>query len=138
MGHKENNRQSPDYQNQGDPSNLAKIGIRSLVVEKKGRQFIFKWEAEPEMIGRVLKFYFPEISQKPQYISIEKYGKTIFTPEENISLDQLYTMNIKLQRKRGGREEIFFRETINLRVSDSFRFTSEEEKPAKSFPADMT
>ncbi|MCK4390188.1 MAG: nucleotide exchange factor GrpE [Desulfobacterales bacterium] len=133
----ENNRQTPDTQNLDDPSNLAKIDIQSFVVEKKGREFIFKWKAKSGMTDRMLRIDFPEISPKPKYILIAEDDESTFTPEENISSDQLYTMNIELQRKRGALKEVFFRKTINFRESKSFRFSFEEEKPVKSSTADM-
>lgn len=138
MDHKENNRQSPDYQNQGDPSNLAKIGIRSLVVEKKARQIIFRWKVKQGKTACVLKIYFPKISETPHKIfPIKNDAERTFIPNENIPPDLLCTMNIELQKKIGAPKEIFFKKTINFNESDRFCFPPEEEKPAKSSTADM-
>ncbi|MCK4390187.1 MAG: hypothetical protein KAV83_08125 [Desulfobacterales bacterium] len=137
MDHKKNNRQSPDTQNLDDLSNLEKLDIRSFVVEKKGRKFIFKWKAKPGMTDRILRIDFPEMDLNNLTSVIKKDGEKTYMLPKNISSDQLYTMNIELQRQRGGLEKIFFRKTINFRESDSFRFTPEEEKPVKSIPSDM-
>ncbi len=132
----ENNKPTSDPQNLDDPSNLAKLGIRSLIVEKKANQFNFRWKAKLGKTNRELRIYFPESDVKPTFASIEKDDENTFTPQKNIPLDQLYTMNIELRQKGGMWPKIFFKRTLNFRESNRFCFPPEEDEPEKSFPTD--